>query len=60
MVLTFFNMGAHTSAILSELYLQHLEHVKIVDILIQNHILGYFRHVDDILIAFNSELTDIN
>jgi hypothetical protein len=42
-------MGAPSSAILSEIYLQHLEHTKIIDILTQ-HIMGYFRYVDDILV----------
>jgi hypothetical protein len=53
-------MGAPTSAILSEIYLQQLEHTMTVDILIQNNILGYFRYVDDILIVYNNQLTDIH
>jgi hypothetical protein len=43
-------MGAPTSSLFSEIYLQHLETTLIVDILLQYHIVGYFRYVDDILI----------
>ena len=53
-------MGAPTSALLSEIYLQHLEHTKIVKILTQNNILGYFRYVEDILIVYSDDLTDIH
>jgi hypothetical protein len=53
-------MGAPSSAILFEIYLQHLKHTEIINILIQNNIFGYFRYVDDILIAHNKELTDIH
>jgi hypothetical protein len=52
-------MGAPTSAILSEIYLQHVEHTKIINILTQNNILGYFRYIDDILISYNCVYTDI-
>jgi hypothetical protein len=53
-------MGAPTSSILSEIYLQYIEHTKIFEILIHHNILGYFRYVDDILIEFNSKSTDIH
>jgi hypothetical protein len=53
-------MDALSSAVLSEVYLQQQELTKIYNILIQHSILGYFRYVDDILIVFNSELTDIH
>jgi hypothetical protein len=52
-------MGAPSSSIFSEIYLQHAEHTVISDILIQNNILGYFGYVDDILIAYNASVTDI-
>jgi hypothetical protein len=53
-------MGAPTSAVLSEIYLQNLECNKITKILTDNNILGYFRYVDDILIVYNENHTDIH
>ena len=44
-------MGAPTSAILAEVYIQHMEHTQIYDILNKQNIIGYFRYVDDILIV---------
>ena len=52
-------MGAPTSSVLSELYLQYLENTTIFDILFKFKILGYFRYVDDILIVYNQSHTDI-
>jgi hypothetical protein len=52
-------MGAPTSSILSEFYLQHLENSKIYDILLNFNIMGYFRYVDDLLIIYNERKTDI-
>jgi len=54
-----FAMGAPTSSILSEFYLQHLENSKIYDILLNFNIMGYFRYVDDLLIIYNERETDI-
>jgi hypothetical protein len=53
-------MGAPTSAIFSEIYLQYIEHTSIFDILTQNNIHGYFRYVDDILLVYDIELTNIH
>jgi hypothetical protein len=53
-------MGAPSSAILSEIYLQHMEHTKIIDILTQHNILRYHRYVDDILVIYDYHVTDIN
>jgi hypothetical protein len=52
-------MGAPTSAILSEIYLQNLECTKIIKVLTDNNVLGYFRYVDDILIVYNDTSTDV-
>jgi hypothetical protein len=52
-------MGAPSSSILSELYLQYTEHTTIYDILMKHNILGYFRYVDDILIVYDTTTTDI-
>jgi hypothetical protein len=51
-------MGAPSSAILSEIYLQHSEHTKTIDILTQHNVTGYFRYVDDILVNYTDALTD--
>jgi hypothetical protein len=53
-------MGAPTSTIFSEIYLQYIEHTSIFDILTQNNIHGYFRYVDDVLIIYDIELTNIH
>ena len=53
-------MGAPSSAALSEIYIQHLEHTKITDIIIQQNIIGYFRYVDDILVVYDQSVTDIH
>jgi hypothetical protein len=52
-------MGAPTSSLLSETYLQFLEHAVLSDILIQHNILGYFRYIDDILIVYRENHTYI-
>jgi hypothetical protein len=52
-------MGAPTSAILAETYIQHMEHKHIYPILINHKITGYFRYVDDILIIYNQNQTNI-
>jgi queuine/archaeosine tRNA-ribosyltransferase len=53
-------MGAPSSAILSEIYLQHLEHTRNINILTQHNIRGYFRYVDDILVIYEDDLTNIH
>ena len=52
-------MGAPTSSILSEIYLQYVEYTEICNILQQHNIICYFRYVDDILIVYNDEDIDI-
>jgi hypothetical protein len=47
-------MGAPTSAILSEIYMQFLENNVIYNILKTHNIKGYFQYVDDILIIYNT------
>ena len=51
--------GGPTSSVFSEIYLQYLENTKIFDILINDRIIGYFMYVDDILIVYKKELTNI-
>jgi len=47
------------SPIFSEIYLQYIENTVIYDILLNYHIVGYFRYVDDILITCNKTTTNI-
>jgi hypothetical protein len=48
-------MGAPTSAILAEVFLQYLEHRVIAEILNKHQITGYHRYVDNILIIYNTQ-----
>ena len=52
-------MGAPTSSIFSEFYLQHQENSKIYDLLRNHNVVRNFRYVDDILIIYNEITTDI-
>ena len=52
-------MGAPTSSILSEIYMQYIESNTIYDALRKHSIEGYFRYVDDILLVYNDSKTDI-
>jgi hypothetical protein len=53
-------MGAPTSAPLSEIYLQYMKHTAISDALLKHKITGYYRHMDDILLIYDTRHTDIN
>jgi hypothetical protein len=53
-------MGAPSSAILSGFFLQYVEENHIIDILVNNKVLGYFRFVDDILILYDHTTTNIS
>jgi hypothetical protein len=53
-------MGAPSSALSSEIYLQHIEHNQILDLLIKHKIISYHRYVDHILIVYNTQYTNIN
>jgi hypothetical protein len=52
-------MGRPKSFVFSELYLKHLEHLKIFDILITYQSVGYFKYVDVILIIYKQNLKKI-
>jgi hypothetical protein len=47
-------MGASTSAVLAETFIQHLEYTIIMDILKKFQIMDYHRYVEDILIIYNT------
>ena len=48
-------MGAPTSCIVSEIYLQYLENTKIFDILVKHHIIRCFQYIEDIRLNFMFE-----
>ena len=52
-------MGAPSSGLIAELFLQHMEHVHLTHLSHKHGNIDYFRYVDDILIIFNPELSDI-
>jgi hypothetical protein len=51
-------MGAPTSSILSEIYIQYLQHTAIYEILLRHRIIGYYRYVDYLLLVFHTQLTN--
>jgi len=53
-------MGVPSSSIISEIFLQSLEQMKLPLIARKLKLTNYFRYVDDILIVFYSSHTDIN
>jgi len=53
-------MESPMSSIPPEFYIQYLEHICIVFILNKYKILGYFKCVDNILVIYSDETTDIN
>jgi hypothetical protein len=52
-------MGAPSSSILSEIFLQFMEH-DILKILIEHKVISYSRYVDDILIIYDHTKTNLN
>ena len=52
-------MGAPTSSIFSEIYLQYIENTKIFELLSERKVDGYFRQVDDILVMYKEDQTNI-
>jgi hypothetical protein len=53
-------MGALTSVILAEIFIQYIEHNHIINILQRHHIIDYYRYVDDILNINNDNCTNID
>ena len=52
-------MGVPLSGLIPELFLQQMEHVHLTHLSIKHKIIEYFRYVDDILLNFYSNHTDI-
>jgi hypothetical protein len=48
-------MGAPSSAVLAEIYLQFIKCKNVYDILLKHKILGYYRYVDDILLIYRKD-----
>jgi hypothetical protein len=52
-------MGAPSSSILAEIFLQYVENSHLAHLAQKHRIINYFRYVDDILLIFNPNHTDI-
>jgi hypothetical protein len=52
-------MGALTSSIFSEIYLKYIENTDIYDILLNSKVEVYFRYVDNILVIYKENCTNI-
>ena len=52
-------MGAQSSGLIAEIFLQHKEHSHLTRLTHKHKILNYCRYVDDILLIFNSSHTEI-
>jgi hypothetical protein len=52
-------MGAPSSGIIAEILLTHAENLHLAHLAQKHNILNYFRYVDDILLIFDTNHTDI-
>jgi hypothetical protein len=52
-------MGAPSSGLIAEIFLQHMEHSHLVDLTQEHNIINYCRYVDDILIIFDPSHTTL-
>jgi hypothetical protein len=52
-------MGASTSTLFADIFLQYIEHNFIIPVVNKYNILYYCRYVDDILILYNGEKSSI-
>jgi hypothetical protein len=48
------------SSILVEIYIQYIQHTQIYPILVQKQIIAYYTYVDDILIIYDQNRTNID
>jgi hypothetical protein len=53
-------MGAPTLLVLSDVYLHYLENSKIYNLLLNHNVVGCFRYVDDILVVYNEDISNID
>jgi hypothetical protein len=52
-------MGAPSSGLISEIFLQYIEYLHLAHLTHKHHIIDYYRYVDDILLIFDSNDTNI-
>ena len=52
-------MGAPSSGLIAEIFLQHIEHTHLALLSQKHKIVNYCRYVDDILLIYDSDHTDI-
>ena len=52
-------MGAPSSGLIAEIFLQHIEHLHLAHLTHRHRIINYWRYVDDILLAFDPNHTNI-
>ena len=52
-------MGAPSSGIIAEIFLQHMEHTHLTQLAQKHKIINYCRYVDDILLIFDSNQSNI-
>jgi len=52
-------MGAPSSGLIAEIFLQHMEHLHLAHLTHSHRIINYWRYVDDILLAFDPKGTNI-
>jgi hypothetical protein len=52
-------MGAPSSGLIAEIFLQHMEHLHLAHLTHSHRIINYWRYVDDILLAFDPNGTNI-
>jgi len=52
-------MGASSSGLIAEIFLQHIEHTHIPHLAHKHKIVNYCRYVDDVFLIFNSSHTSI-
>jgi hypothetical protein len=53
-------MGTPASAILAEVYIQYMEYKQLYPTLRKSELIGYLRYVNDILIIYNQNKTNID
>jgi hypothetical protein len=53
-------MGAPSSGIISEIFLQHIEHTHLPHLAQKYRLVNYVRYVDDILLIYDSQHTDLH
>ena len=52
-------MGAPSSGLIAEIFLQHIEHMHLAHLTQKHRIINYCRYVDDILLIYDSTKTSI-